>query len=81
MKDVTSHSQLSGHFTNFRRKKEKENAEKIPTIPEQQDLLGEKFKPSSPTRLQFSTGGPSYHENKCVWCIKNPTRKTGKLMV
>ena len=43
MKDVTSHSQLSGHFTNFRRKKEKENAEKIPAIPEQQDLLGEKL--------------------------------------
>ena len=50
----------------FQKKKEKENAEKIPAIPEQQDLLGEKFKPSSPKRLQFSTGGPSYHENKCV---------------
>ena len=68
-----------------RKRKEKENAENSPTIPEQQDLQEKECQPSSPKRLRSSIGGPLYHKNKCVWCMKgsdkkNPTRKTGKLM-
>ena len=68
-----------------RKRKEKENARKCSTIPDQQDLQKKECQPSSPKRLRSATGGHLYHENKVVWCMKgsdksNPTRKTGKLM-
>ena len=44
-----------------RKRKEKENAEKTPTSPAQQDLQEEECQPSSLKRLQSSTGGPIYH--------------------
>ena len=67
-----------------RKRKETENAEKFPTISEQQNFQEKECQPSSPKRLRSSTGGPLYHKNKCVWCMKgsdksNPTRKTRKL--
>ena len=57
-----------------RKRKEKENAENYPTTPEQQDLLEKECQPSSPKRLQSSTGETFYH-NKCVWCMKGSDKK------
>ena len=64
-----------------RKRKEKENAEKTPTSPAQQDLQEEESQPSSLKRLQSSIGGPIYHKNKCVWCMKGFDKKIllGKL--
>ena len=64
-----------------RKRKEKENAEKTPTSPAQQDLREEECQPSSLKRLQSSIGGPIYHKNKCVWCMKGFDKKIllGKL--
>ena len=68
-----------------RERKEKENAENCPTIPQQQDLQEKECQPYLPKRLRSSIVGPLYHKNKCVWCMKgsdkkSPTQKTGKLM-
>ena len=70
----------------FWKRKEEENDEKSPTIPEQQDLQEKECQTISPKRLRFSIGGPVYHKNKWVWCIKgsdkkDPAPKTGKLML
>ena len=67
------------------KRKEKENAENSPSIPEQQDLLEKECQPSSPKCLRSLIGRPLYRKNKCLWCRKgsdkkNPTRKIGKLM-
>ena len=64
------------------KRKEEENDEKSPTIPEQQDLQEKEFH----KRLRFSIGWPVYHKNKWVWCIKgsdkkDPATKTGELML
>ena len=75
MKDVTSHSYLSCHLSNLRKEQRKDMLKK----------LQRECQPSSPKRLRSSIGGPIYHKNKYVWCMKgsdkkNPTRKTQKLM-
>ena len=43
-------------------REEKENAEKISTIPEQQNLQEEEYQTSSPTRLTSSFRGPLYQK-------------------
>ena len=64
-----------------RKRKAKENAGKTPTSPGEQNLQEEECQPSSLKRLQSSTGGPIYHKNKCVWCMKGSDKKIllGKL--
>ena len=47
-----------------RKRKEKENAENSPTIPEQQDLQEKECKTSSSKRWRYSIGGPVYQNNK-----------------
>ena len=47
-----------------RKRKEKENAENSPTIPEQQDLQEKECKTSSSKRWRCSIGGPIYQNNK-----------------
>ena len=64
---------------------EKENSEKAPTIPEQQDLQKKEFQLSLRKRLQSSIGEPLCYKNKCIRCMKgfdkrNLTGETGKLM-
>ena len=43
-------------------RKEKENAEKISTIPEQQKLQEEEYQTSSPKRLRSLFSGPLYQK-------------------
>ena len=74
MKDVTSHSHLSGHFSNLGRERRK----KMLQIPQRSlnNMICRK-KNVNHHHLNFTTYNwwTLYHKNKCVWCMKGSDEK------